>query len=386
MKFKRKLVIATTLIISLFSVGCDNKTPEGETQPIEAVETKEQTVSLSTVVKIPKDSQNSEEQNNRRIVNKALGTTEDVTSVKVKIKKSGESVIFKEFDLTETPAGSGNWTGTVLELPINQDLDFVATAYNSVQQAIFDSQPQPLTKRFTKEGDNSLVFLMQSIDDGQTPDNPMIVSAQIPPEMEINSKENQISFQLEHSGDLLSYVSVQNGSVTSPVAATWNTHNPATDLVVTYDAPATKGTDLITLKVKDPKASDTVGISIPLNIVETLVDSGATAYFGPAITNLEIIRGPTQLSLDVEVSSNSTLTYSWSGTGDFADATGDTAIQVISPFTDNDSGTITVTVTDEQGIQTTMSRTINAGDYPYNLAGNNPCILGSSKLGSCVVD
>lgn len=294
------------------------------------------------------------------IMRNARGTVNDVVSVKVRVERSSDSAeIVAETDMTETSPGV--WEITLNDLPIDVSLDFTADAYDSIPQAIFTDT---VTATLTDGGNNDITFEMESIDDGVEPDNPRIVSATIPDEIERDSTGNIIAFTISHTGVVEYVVEVTNGTITS---ATSGTHDPVTDLEVTYSAPSTPGTDTITLKVNDPNLTDVVGAVYNINVVDILVSSSISVVFGPAATGMHFLRSASTLQLEVQTDPTTDLTYSWSGTGSFTALSGSANPVVINPFSDTDTGTITSTVTDGNAIQAFLTRTVEAGDFPYTV-------------------
>ena len=89
--------------------------------------------------------------------------------------------------------------------------------------------------------------------------------------------------------------------------------------------------------------------------------------FGPVITGISYIRSASSLEITAVVDSPLLVSYTWSGTGDFAALSQTTNPGVISPFNDADSGDITFTVTDSSGIEASYTRTIDPNDFPYGL-------------------
>ncbi len=345
MKTKQWVFIAVTAIIVMLLHGCMG--------PKESEENA--SVSMKVYVNLKSSNTGLSEGINRS----ALGTVNDVSSVTVGIKLAGSStVVAPETVLVESPLGSGNWVGTFTDLPTNTNLDFTAIAYDDLPQAIFTD----VVTSILFSGNNNIVFYMESIDDGISPDNPSIISVLLPSEVETGSTID-IRFSINHSGGVDYTASAIFGSLDP----TSGSHNPDTDLHIQYTAASDVTQDYLTLMVKDPALNDTISLSIPINVVSVRTTGGVSVLFGPVITGMNFLRQSNDLQVSVSTDPTTDLIYSWTGTGDFATVTGITNPISISPFDDSFEGSIQSTVTDANGIQASLTRTIAANDFPYTI-------------------
>lgn len=310
--------------------------------------------SVSFSVKLIQNSDSSP------ISNKALGTINDIVSVTVKVERVSDSLeLVPETNFTEISPGV--WEITLADLPVDTELRFIANAYNISSQVIFTDT---VNKMLINGGNNDTVFKMISVDDGVEPSNPIIASVTIPDEIVVKSFGNTISFNINHPAVVDYDITVQNGVITSAASGT---HDPSSDLEVIYTAPAVPGEDTITLKTKDPNLSDEVGMAITFNVVAAVSTSNNSVLFGPAVTGMNVLRTATTLELEVQTDPLSGLSYSWSGTGDFTSLVDTVNPVIIEPFNDTDTGAITATVTDGSGIQASLTRTIEPGDFPLTI-------------------
>jgi hypothetical protein len=313
----------------------------------------------------------------------ALGTVDEVVSVTVEVIETGSdpsNIIAAETDLTETPSGSGNWELTLEGLPVDTDLDFIGKAYNLDDVVIFTGT---VTQALTDGGENNVVLRLTSVDDGIEPSNPKIVSITIAEEIEVNSTGNTIAFLIEHSGPVDYTVEVEHGSITSNETGQ---HDPSDGpLSVSYDAPGFAVDDFIALTIQDPNADDLVGAVYPINVVEIVRSSNVTVLFGPAIIGMDFLRKSDSLEITTLTDPENGLDYDWTGADDFANAFTDPTANpaIIDAYTDTASGTITVTVTDSNGISASLTRTVNAGDFPYLInrpqAAENGTLVGTVR-------
>ncbi|MCP4754916.1 MAG: DUF1566 domain-containing protein [Proteobacteria bacterium] len=293
----------------------------------------------------------------------ALGTRNDIVAVKVAVEETGDSTaVVAETDLTKTY--TGEWEGTLENLPVDVELRFVGKAFDDMDQVVY---ADTVVKTLTDGGGNDVVFEMTSVDDGVEPDNPKIMSATIPDEIEKNSAGNTIAFTISHTGNVEYTVEVANGILTSPSSGTLD---PAVALEFAYTAPADVGEDTITLRIKDPDLSDVVGAAYPINVAEYPGSSDISVVFGPAATGMSFLRTASTLKIEVQTDPSVNLAFSWSGTGSFSGLSASTKPVAIDPFTDEDAGTVTVVLTNELGVQTSLTREIAAGSFGF--AVNDP--------------
>ena len=357
MNLEKHFKLLITILIFLLTLICFGCVDEESSLKSSSNDSSTNTASVTFSVSFPKDS-SLDVTETPSIALSGLGLFSDVETVKVKVEKTSDSSeIVPERDLSETSPGV--WALTLPNLPTDVQLDFIAKAYDGTPQAIFTDTK---TMTLTGGGNNDLAFQMKSIDDGSEPDNPAIVSATIPNEIEKNSTGNTIAFTIDHTGSVEYTVAVSNGTITS---ASSGTHDPTTDLEVTYDAPADVGEDRITLRIKASNSPDYVGAAYPINVVDVLSSSNISVVFGPVATGMNFLRTATTLELEVQTDPTTDISYSWSGTGSFSDVSGDINPIIIDPFLNTDTGTQTVTITDGNGIQASLTRTIAEGDFNY---------------------
>jgi hypothetical protein len=312
----------------------------------------------------------------------ALGTVADVDRVTVEVVETANSsnIIQSETALTETSPGAGDWSLTLGGLPVDKSLDFIGKAYNANDVVIFEGT---VTQTLTAGGGNSVALRLTSVDDGIDPAKPKIVSVTIAEEIGVNSSANPITFTIEHTGPVAYEVSVDGGEITSNKIGSYDPSS-GSPLTVDYNAPATPDTYYIKLKVNVPGASGHVGAVYPISVVEIVQSAQLTVLFGPAIIGMDFLRTSNSLEVTAVTDPTTDLNYAWVGTDDFENAFTDPAANpaIIPAYTDTDSGTIAVTVTDANSHSASLSWTVGADDFPYtinrpqtgeNLTGNwNP--------------
>jgi formylglycine-generating enzyme required for sulfatase activity len=143
-------------------------------------------------------------------------------------------------------------------------------------------------------------------------------------------------------------------------------------LEVTYTAPSTPGEDTITLTVSDPTPnSNQVSAEFPITVVsapgDTTESSQITILIGPAAIGMNFLRQADALKVTLVTVPTTGLAHAWSGTGDFAGLSSTDNPMVISGFQSTWEGTVTATVTDDNGLTASLTHTITSGDFPYTI-------------------
>ena len=358
------VVIAIVFFLMAFNfTSCEKKT---ESEVLTGVGTEvEETSSVNIRIDLNEDTQNED------LLQSAVGTVSDVAVIKVVVKTADESQeTISEATLQETFDGSQIWEGVVENVRLGVELQFEANAYNEDGELIFtDTIIQTLETGETDLTSVDIIFEMESVDDGIQPDNPKILSVVIPEEVTVGSNDILISFQITHSSVVEYRLAIEKGSLSAPLEGT---HDPTSDLEVRYNAPATPGEDLISIWVNDPDGTDSVGAIFPIQVVDSSVPVVIDVQFGPVITGMDFIRGSEFLMISARTEPETGLSIVWSGNGSFTGlaATGNPVI--IEPFTDNYSGEITVSATDDYGLEAELIRTIAVGDFPYLVVNPEP--------------
>lgn len=296
----------------------------------------------------------------------ALGTVDEITRVTVEAKVVEDIIGNSELILVD-----GFWDGAMEEMPYDTEILFTANALNSVGTVIYSGT---LTKTMVAGQNNDITIQMLSIDDGLQPTLPTIVSASLPAKVLVNSAPVKISFQIDHTANVAYTLEASGAKVAAtaggtPVITIEGIHDPSADLEAYFVAPSAVGVASLKLTVRDLEQQDTVGAIYTINVVAfdpaTWTDSGVSIVFGPAITAMSFVRSETNLKMTVSTDPDSGLTYAWTGTGSFVDLNQTGNPIFITGFSDTMTGDIEVTVTDAEGLQAFIIRTVNAGDYPY---------------------
>ena len=361
-----------TCTMFLFASGCNEE--QNETKVVSNVPAPvpvSGTISIKLVVDLNSPNQS-------RLFS-AAGTFGEVTTITVAVKEAeGDQAIVSQTSLFESPVGSAIWEGVITNLPVGINLDFEAQALNVQGEVIFtDTIVKTLTSEDTgglqgepgEEFNIKLTFELESVDDGVQPDNPTIESAVIPEEIERYSNSNILKFRIGHPAAVEYELEVDYGTITSPITGF---HDPAGDLIVTYDAPEFVTIATISLWIKDPSLTDRIGSTFTINIIDSDPPLDVDVVFGPAITAVQFVREPDKLMIWAETDPEAGLSYLWSGTGSFSSVAATSNPLVIDGFTDQMTGDISVTITDNLELSASLSRTIQSGDFPYVIETPEP--------------
>lgn len=359
---KRNLSILFILLAVVFGYGCEEQQDEQVNTAATIEETGTQTASVGVTASFDSGASG-------RMLN-ALGTADEIVSISVSAKKASDDT---ELAVTDLESIDGNWQGTLIELPYDVSIVFTAQALNENDVAIFSGS---LTKTLAQSQDNDIVISLESIDDGVEPVNPVIASISMPEQILIDSDPQAITLEFNYSATFNYTIEVTSGGVAAtfggtPSASITGVHDPSGSLQFYYQAPSSAGVAQLTVTIRDLDSSDEIGASYFLNIVsydpDTWTDSDVTVQVGPAITDMAFLRSATTLKATATTDPESGLTYEWTGTGDFADLSKTGNPVFITDFDDSKSGTIKVTVTDANNLQAFVTRTIQAGDFPYTV-------------------
>jgi vacuolar-type H+-ATPase subunit F/Vma7 len=271
----------------------------------------------------------------------------------------------------------------MLTVPLNESMRLAVQGFADVlplsQALTAVTDGFGLTEAFTVDDDTvskSLALKMNAVIRETEPENPEIISVTIADEIQVNAKDNPIIFEIQHTGVIEYSVSVEKGTITTP---TTGTHNPQNGrLEVKYDAPDAPGEDSITLTVNDPRRTDKVSKTYPIKLVWGPATGNIKVLFGPVAKQIHFWRKTDRLEMEAVTEPESGLTYAWRGTGAFSGLTGTSRTAVIEPYRDTVTGTVTITATDASNISSSLTRTINAGDFP--LVTHNPPQITSAQI------
>ncbi len=302
---------------------------------------------------------------------KAVGNAADVVRVTIEVKQ-GAVILAAEQDLVND--GSGNWSGTVDNLPIGPTLSFIARSYDVLNTEIFSGT----TISTVSDVNNSLAVNLEPIDDQLGMLFPGVDQIMRPVEIVNNSNAN-IEFSLSGSTDeLLSYEIIADPIGGSFVPATGNLQlvGSSATLIAAYTAPDAIGSYNHTIKVTNSQGNS-VTSAFNTEVVYALTSGGIQTNLNPVIDSIDAQRVGNDVIWTATVSDDgplAELTYAWSFSGISAFAVNNTNPATLGGYDETDSGDLTLTVTDQNGTggATTVVMTVGVGMFPNSVVVNTP--------------
>jgi hypothetical protein len=311
----------------------------------------------------------------------ALGTYDDV--VRVTIEVAGEDKygvpqdpLVSEQDLVQ--GGGGEWTGTINGLPIGPVLTFRASGYDSGDVVIFSG----VTTQVLTGVSDSVIVAMDPESDGVPINFPRVWTIRLPIEI-INDTDANIEVGVEGNADESLSYEFSNGA-----GGGIFTPNPGGIVLpgsgngtfnVTYTAPSEVGIHGQTVKVINSQGNS-VEVDFDTDVVYFLSgDAGAQVLFAPVVVSLNGKRNGAVVTWTAEISDDkdlSELTYLW-------DFSGSSGVDFIDPavnpadfagYDETKTGVITLSVTDGDGLTTTITFDLVAGQFPDDVLFFEPGI------------
>ena len=302
----------------------------------------------------------------------ALGTYEDV--VRVTIEVAGEDKygdpqdpLVPEQDLVLV---GGEWTGTISGLPVGPVLTFRARGYDSGDVEIFSGVT---TQVLTGVGDQVTVA-MDPIDDGIPIMFPRVLRISLPAEIVHNTSadvdvdvqgtaDEAMSYEFSSEAGGGSFVPDTGGIVLSPVGDG--------SIISNYTAPDVVSQYAQTVKVINSQ-NNSVEVDFKMTVVYDVTDPGVGVLFAPVVVSLNGKRTDDTVTWTATVDDDVdplNVTYLWGFTPDagvtgldFVDATANPAD--FTAYDETKTGVITLGVTDGDGLTTTISFDLVAGQFP----------------------
>jgi hypothetical protein len=303
----------------------------------------------------------------------ALGTYDDV--VRVTIEVAGEDKygvpqdpLVSEQDLVQ--GGGGEWTGTIIGLPVGPELTFRARGYDSGDVEIFYGE---LLQTLTGVSD-SVIVAMDPKDDGIPIMFPRVLMISLPAEIIRNTSadvdvdvqgtaDESMSYEFSSEAGGGAFVPNLGGIVLSPIGEG--------AIVSNYTAPDVVGDYTQTVKVVNSQGNS-VEVDFDMTVVYELTDPGVGVLFAPVIVSLNGKRTDDTVTWTATVEDDVdplNVTYLWGFTPDagvtgldFVDATANPAD--FSVYDETKTGVITLSVTDGDGLTTTITFDLVAGQFP----------------------
>jgi hypothetical protein len=172
-----------------------------------------------------------------------------------------------------------------------------------------------------------------------------------------------------NAGETLDYGITSGGGAFSPDAGGIAVPGSGSGTIYTvYGAPDAVDTYAHTVRVTNSQGNS-VETDFTTLVVYDVTDAGMAVQFAPAILSLAGRRDGTDVIFEAEVADDGehgdlTYLWGWDGESGFVDNT--TNPVVLTNYDETETGTMSLTVTDADGLSTTVSFELVAGQFPDN--------------------
>ena len=354
------------LVVAMFLTGCRFSVPDSEA--IYELTTAEMAILLPGIVSP---------------LGLSTGSATDVVSMSVEV--AGEDVYGGYRDPLAagvlTLDGDGVWRGTIPDLPIGPVLTFTVIAYDAAGDEIFSGVT---VQALTGAGDEVSVTL-EPVEDVATITFPIITGIARAGEIVNGSLGNSVSVDVLGSADeQLSFAFTSGGGAFVPEVGTVDLPSSGVGTFVSgYDAPAAIGEYTHSVRVENSQGN-AVRTNFTTMVVYGTTSIGMELNLAPSVIGLHAQRNGDVVSWEADVTDDgpaAEIMYFWEydGTLVFADATQNPA--ALLGYEETQSGTITLTVTDGDGLNTVVSFTLVAGQFPDALVVDDAVFYAIGDIG-----
>lgn len=304
-----------------------------------------------------------------------LGTFNDVDSVKVKVTDATGDIKVSE-QLLDRTQSSTEYSTTVTGLIVNDVLTFTVSAFNSSSTKIFEGS-NTLT---IASSNNSINVDMAAIDDGVANVLPTITSIQRTAQV-VYGGTGSANFGFKgNNGEAMTWTLTAapgGGTFDTPTSSGISMSASGTAaLSRTYTAPITQAS--VGVYTHSIKLANSQGNSVEndfnISVVENTSDVTVTTNWSPTVTALGGKRTGNSITWTATaVDEGSSLSYAWSYTaisGDVLTFTVDNLNPGVMTGYSNPSttwGTLTLVVTDDDNLSTTINFAISADQFPNSV-------------------
>jgi hypothetical protein len=405
---KTSHLILSSFITLVVLMGCDSSSESSSSEetysvPIETV-SEERTVELTFILS------ESSAGRVRSLAKTALGTFEDISSLYVNLSESGKSgKLYSGLGVALSKGNGSSWGGKFEKLTVNKSYAFEAAALNASNQQIFTGTSTFEIKLNPSE--NNVVLQLTPVLNDVNIAVPVVKQVRLPSSVRrTESVSMEGIVEVSDSGALdwsfRSYLPQGNamgacgagqcGSFT-PSSGTGN--DGSASMVVSggthtytinteYQAPDLVGTQYLQFK-----ATNSAGVGaqtkFTISVNEQIADAGMGIVIAPSILDFVVERVQDNLTcpqLDclrmqatvADEKAFSELSAAWgydAGGRSFSESTLTVDAQdanqgivevLMSGYQDSDAGTVTLTATDADGMQSILSFELIANTYPIN--------------------
>jgi hypothetical protein len=307
-----------------------------------------------------------------------LGTFSDIDSVTLDVSAGGTAI---HTALPFVDVGGGVYEVTPTGLPVDVALDFTAHAYNASAVEIFTGTNSGVI--LAAGGGNTVSINMDPIDDGNANVLPKITNITRPAYIVVDASAT-VSFSFAANNDeVLDWLitpeadggtfDILSDSITMSAAGT-NTMNR------TYTAPgaAFVGDKIHTIRLTNSQAN-WVQMQFNTEVVPAPVDDTVvSALFSPVVDSLggERTTGTSDVTWTITtVDDGSVSTYLWtiqSGLASASFTVDNAATATMTGYDPAESGVIRITITDDDGLTTTVDYQVAVDQFPDNVVTDAP--------------
>ena len=295
-----------------------------------------------------------------------VGPISDVTSVSVDVF-DGATPVGSGF-LTQ---GAGNaWSGSIPDLPMGMLLDFVVSAKNASNVILFTA-----TDSFTLTGNDTLTMTMVAEDDGIAITFPFVGPVTLIDPIDTSAAATVSVAVKGNASEVLSFSFVVDSTGGGSFAPATGTITLAADglgaIDTIYTAPGTAGTYDHHILVTNEQGNS-VRLDFPTNVAIPTTSATINLLWAPAVTTLNGYRTGSLVTWTANVMDDQDiglLTYLWSfsqtgGTPGASFTVSGANPGVLSGYDQTVTGTISLTLTDGDGLSTMISFSLPAGQFP----------------------
>ena len=277
--------------------------------------------------------------------------------------------------------GDQVWRGIIPGLPIGPVLTFTVIAHDAADDEIFSGVT---VQALTGAGDEVSVTL-EPVEAFAAITFPIITQIARAGEMVNGSVGNSVSVDVRGSTDeQLSYVFTSGGGSFTPDSGTVDLPSSGVGTFISgYDAPAAIGEYPQSVRVENSQGNS-VTTNFPTIVVHGTTTVGMGVSFAPSVIGLSGQRIGDVVSWEVEVTDDgpsTELAYLWEYDGAlvFADPAQNPAD--LLGYDQTQDGTITLTVSDGDGLSTTVSFGLVAGQFPDTVDAEEAIFDGYEIVG-----
>ena len=278
--------------------------------------------------------------------------------------------------------GDEVWRGIIPGLPIGPVLTFTVIAYDAADNEIFSGVT---VQTLTGAGDEVSVTL-KPVEAVAAVTFPIITQIARAGEMVNGSVGNSVSVDVRGSTDeQLSYVFTSGGGSFTPDSGTVDLPSSGVGTFISgYDAPAAIGEYPQSVRVENSQGNSVI-TNFPTIVVHGTTSVGMEMNFAPSVVGLSAQRIGDAVIWEADVTDDGPATelgYLWEYDGAlvFADATQNPA--ELLGYDETQEGIVTLTVSDGDGLSTTVSFGLVAEQFPDALVTTNiPNGFGQLLLG-----